>query len=57
MRTPKKRDLPRKTCPVCGRSFLWRRRWRRNWDQVRFCSKRCRQYRIIKGPSKQRTTF
>lgn len=39
---PAKSDLPTKTCPVCGRPFAWRRKWARDWDQVRYCSDRCR---------------
>jgi hypothetical protein len=27
---------------VCGRRFAWRAKWARDWDQVRYCSKRCR---------------
>jgi len=35
-------DLPTKTCATCGRPFAWRRKWARDWDKVRYCSKRCR---------------
>jgi hypothetical protein len=38
----KKRDLPTKTCPVCERPFSWRRKWKDCWEEVRYCSKRCR---------------
>ena len=38
-----KRDLPQKTCVVCGRPFSWRRKWARDWDQVTVCSDRCRK--------------
>lgn len=38
----KKRDLPAKTCATCGRPFVWRRKWAKVWDQVRYCSDRCR---------------
>ncbi|RZJ03808.1 MAG: DUF2256 domain-containing protein [Brevundimonas sp.] len=37
-----KRDLPQKTCVVCGRPFSWRKKWARHWDQVKACSDRCR---------------
>jgi len=37
-----KRDLPQKTCVSCGKPFSWRRKWARDWDQVKFCSDRCR---------------
>ncbi|MSZ56284.1 MAG: DUF2256 domain-containing protein [Actinobacteria bacterium] len=31
-----------KICVVCGRPFEWRRKWARDWDQVRYCSDQCR---------------
>lgn len=34
-----------KTCAACGRSFAWRRRWARCWDEVRYCSDRCRRHK------------
>ncbi|MEM7023650.1 MAG: DUF2256 domain-containing protein [Pseudomonadota bacterium] len=43
MRRPLKADLPRRTCVVCGRPFVWRKKWRVCWGQVRYCSKRCRR--------------
>jgi len=42
-RTPAKRDLPSKRCPVCGRAFSWRKKWERDWDNVKFCSDACRK--------------
>ena len=38
----RKVDLPSKTCECCGRPFTWRKKWARDWDQVRYCSDRCR---------------
>ena len=38
----KKRDLPRKTCVTCGLPFAWRRKWALVWDEVKYCSQRCR---------------
>ncbi|MCL2916146.1 DUF2256 domain-containing protein [Shewanella corallii] len=38
----RKLKLPEKICPVCQRPFRWRRKWRNHWDQVIYCSKRCR---------------
>ena len=32
-----------KYCTVCGRQMTWRKRWQRNWEQVRYCSKACRR--------------
>jgi hypothetical protein len=42
MRGIKKQHLPEKTCAACGRSFTWRKKWERVWDEVKFCSDRCR---------------
>ena len=39
----KKRDLPSKICAACGRPFTWRKKWERVWDEVRYCSDRCRR--------------
>ncbi|UPG87638.1 DUF2256 domain-containing protein [Luteibacter aegosomatis] len=44
-RMKKKIDLPQKVCAACGRPFTWRRKWARDWDEVRYCSDRCRQAR------------
>ncbi|WP_216914278.1 MULTISPECIES: DUF2256 domain-containing protein [unclassified Synechococcus] len=38
-------DRPTKTCPVCGRPFQWRRKWKQVWEEVRYCSERCRRHR------------
>ncbi|WP_343561826.1 DUF2256 domain-containing protein [Kiloniella sp. b19] len=37
----KKQHLPLKLCPVCQRPFIWRRKWAKVWDEVKYCSKRC----------------
>ncbi|MGE8499875.1 MAG: DUF2256 domain-containing protein [Pseudomonas sp.] len=41
----KKSHLPQKICAVCKRPFVWRRRWARCWEAVRYCSARCRGQR------------
>jgi len=38
----KKPALPEKMCPACGRSFSWRKKWEKTWEQVKFCSDACR---------------
>lgn len=40
---PKKPDLPTKVCPICGRPFVWRKKWARDWERVVYCSERCRR--------------
>lgn len=37
---PAERDS--KICAACGRPFSWRKKWERDWEQVRYCSDRCR---------------
>ncbi|MGY4883415.1 DUF2256 domain-containing protein [Xanthomonas citri pv. eucalyptorum] len=37
-----KQDLPEKVCAQCGRPFRWRKKWERVWDEVKYCSDRCR---------------
>lgn len=45
MRGVKKQDLPAKICATCGKPFAWRKKWAKNWDDVRYCSDRCRNHR------------
>ena len=44
-RMRRKAELPTKSCATCGRPFAWRRKWARDWDQVKYCSDRCRTAR------------
>ena len=39
----RKADLPSKNCAACGLPFTWRKKWERDWDNVRYCSERCRR--------------
>lgn len=39
----KKRDLPTKICPVCDRPFTWRKKWERDWENVTYCSEKCKR--------------
>ncbi|MGY8863665.1 MAG: DUF2256 domain-containing protein [Pseudomonadales bacterium] len=39
----KKADLPQKICIVCDLPFTWRKKWKRDWDRVKYCSERCRR--------------
>ncbi|WP_345418450.1 DUF2256 domain-containing protein [Halioxenophilus aromaticivorans] len=39
----KKQHLPHKVCPVCQRPFSWRKKWQRDWDNVKYCSERCKR--------------
>ncbi|MDY6781176.1 MAG: DUF2256 domain-containing protein [Cyanobacteriota bacterium] len=42
-RQRKKSDFPSKICPTCGRPFVWRKKWANCWDEVKYCSDRCRR--------------
>lgn len=42
----KPQESPEKTCVACGRRIAWRKRWARDWESVRYCSKACRRRRV-----------
>ena len=43
----KKSDLPSKICANCHQTFFWRKKWNRAWEEVKFCSKKCKsQYKF-----------
>lgn len=39
----KKTHLPEKICVICGLPFKWRKKWKANWDEIKYCSERCRR--------------
>jgi hypothetical protein len=41
----KKQHLPSKTCVTCHKPFNWRKKWEKVWDEVKYCSERCRRNR------------
>ncbi|MED5525576.1 DUF2256 domain-containing protein [Gallaecimonas pentaromativorans] len=44
-----RKQRPVKVCPVCGLTFQWRRKYTDSWDQVKYCSERCRRSRKCRG--------
>jgi hypothetical protein len=42
-----KKPLPRKVCVVCKRDFTWRKKWERDWDNVKYCSKKCQKKKLL----------
>ncbi|MBK8365931.1 MAG: DUF2256 domain-containing protein [Bacteroidetes bacterium] len=42
MQGVKKQHLPSKTCMTCEKPFSWRKKWEKNWDNVKYCSDKCR---------------
>lgn len=39
-------DGDSKVCTICGRTITWRRKWAKNWAEVRYCSDACRRARL-----------
>ena len=37
---------PTKPCVSCGRVITWRRAWATTWDDVKYCSDRCRARKV-----------
>ncbi|GAQ79039.1 hypothetical protein KFL_000230190 [Klebsormidium nitens] len=46
-----KSNLPEKICIVCNRPFNWRKKWEKCWDEVKYCSERCRRASKMGGPA------
>ncbi|MBR50992.1 MAG: hypothetical protein CMD58_00570 [Gammaproteobacteria bacterium] len=44
----KKHQLPKKICPICNKTFYWRKKWLKDWNSVIYCSERCRRSRNLK---------
>lgn len=38
-----KNNLPSKICSICNREFTWRKKWRKDWLEVKYCSEKCRK--------------
>ena len=38
--------IPDKVCQACGRTIEWRKKWKNDWEDVRYCSSRCRQSKL-----------
>ena len=32
-----------KNCVNCGREITWRKKWEKDWDQVKYCGEKCRR--------------
>ncbi|MBF8150926.1 DUF2256 domain-containing protein [Winogradskyella sp. F6397] len=47
MKGVKKENLPSKLCPVCQRPFAWRKKWERDWEDVKYCSDKCKKQKTI----------
>ncbi|WP_448566436.1 DUF2256 domain-containing protein [Thalassotalea ganghwensis] len=50
-----KRNLSEKVCMTCQRPFSWRKKWHKDWSNVKYCSKRCAGQRSkIRGNAVER---
>jgi len=38
-----KQSLPVRYCKHCKKPMTWRKKWEKCWDQVQYCSERCRR--------------
>ncbi len=50
----KKANLPARDCLACGRPFAWRKKWARDWENVRYCSDACRGKAKAQRPLNER---
>jgi hypothetical protein len=48
MKNTKKALLPQKICPVCNRPFTWRKKWEKVWEEVKYCSDKCKINKVKK---------
>ncbi|MAV98098.1 MAG: hypothetical protein CMQ87_05045, partial [Gammaproteobacteria bacterium] len=33
---------------VCEKPFSWRKKWEKSWNEVRYCSEKCRRNKVKK---------
>ncbi len=52
MKNIKKENLPQRICIVCLCPFTWRKKWEKVWNEVKFCSDKCRINKTNFKPSK-----
>ena len=44
----KKQNLPSKICIICERPFTWRKKWEKVWNEVKYCSEKCKKVKVRK---------
>ena len=42
----KKLNLPKKICNTCKLEFTWRKKWKKDWENVLYCSEKCKRNSI-----------
>ncbi len=43
MKQVKKINLPFKLCETCNKEYTWRKKWKKNWEEVKYCSEKCKR--------------
>ena len=38
-----KQNLASKICETCKLPFKWRKKWKKDWENVKYCSEKCRR--------------
>ncbi len=52
----KKQNFPSKICIICERPFTWRKKWEKVWDEVKYCSQKCKKFKVKKIENRQPKT-
>ncbi len=42
LKNTKKEFLPQTICLVCNRPFTWRKKWEKVWEEIKYCSEKCK---------------
>lgn len=42
MKAKTKNGFAPKICQSCGLPFEWRKKWARDWENVKYCSEKCK---------------
>lgn len=50
----KKKNVPKKECPVCEREFSWTKKLDKNWESMVYCSGQCRCIKKYEGLDHQK---
>ena len=45
----KKENLPSKICITCNKPFSWRKKWQKVWNEVKYCSEKCKRNKVRKN--------
>ena len=41
------KNLDFKICIVCKKKFSWRKKWSKNWENVKYCSNKCKKFKAV----------